>query len=89
MGMKHNPQAGLPPMTRVRFTLPQVKLHPDTRPPACPHCGSVFLNRHGAVAKPRQGPLRQPGDRPQIPLRRLPAARSDTIRRAWTATTRA
>ena len=39
-------------MTRVRFTLPQVKLHPDTRPPACPHCGSVFLNRHGAVAKP-------------------------------------
>ena len=39
-------------MTRVRFTLPQVKLHPDTRPPACPHCGSILLHRHGAVAKP-------------------------------------
>ena len=40
------------PMPRVRFTLPQVKLYPDTRPSACPHCGSVYLNRHGPVTKP-------------------------------------
>ena len=39
-------------MSRVRFTLPQVKLHPDTRPSACPQCGSVYLNRHGTVKKP-------------------------------------
>ena len=39
-------------MTRVRFTLPQVKDYPHTRPSACPHCGSIFLHRHGAVAKP-------------------------------------
>ena len=39
-------------MPRVRFTLPQVKLHPDTRPAACSHCGSVYLHRHGTVAKP-------------------------------------
>ena len=30
-------------MPRVRFTLPQVKLFPDTRPSACTHCGSVNL----------------------------------------------
>ena len=39
-------------MPRVRFTLPQVKLHPDTRPSGCPYCGSVYLNRHGPVTKP-------------------------------------
>ena len=39
-------------MPRVRFTLPEVKDYPDTRPSACPHCGSVFLNRHGSVTKP-------------------------------------
>ncbi len=39
-------------MPRVRFTLPQVKLSPDTRPSACIHCGSVYMNRHGAVTKP-------------------------------------
>ena len=38
-------------MPRVRFTLPQVKDCPDSRPSACPHCGSVLLNRHGTVAK--------------------------------------
>ena len=39
-------------MSTVRFTLPQVKLCPDTRPVACPHCGGVYLNRHGPVTKP-------------------------------------
>ena len=39
-------------MPRVRFTLPQVKVLPATRPSACPHCGSVYLNRHGPVTKP-------------------------------------
>ena len=39
-------------MPRVRFTLPQVKDYPDTRPQGCPHCGSVFLHRHGEVTKP-------------------------------------
>ena len=39
-------------MSRVRFTLPQVKTYPDTRPSACPYCGSVYLNRHGPVTKP-------------------------------------
>lgn len=39
-------------MPRVRFTLPQVKPHPDSRPAACRYCGSVYLHRHGAVAKP-------------------------------------
>ena len=38
-------------MPRVRFTLPQVKDYPDTRPQGCP-CGSVFLHRHGEVTKP-------------------------------------
>ena len=38
-------------MPRVRFTLPQVKLSPDTRPAACPYCGSVYLTRHGQVTK--------------------------------------
>ena len=38
-------------MSRVRFTLPQVKDYPDSRPSACPHCRSVFLNRHGSVTK--------------------------------------
>ena len=39
------------PMLRVRFTLPQVKLSPDTRPSSCPYCGSAYLNRHGLVTK--------------------------------------
>ncbi len=39
-------------MPRVRFTLPQVKLSPDSRPSACVHCGSVLMNRHGPVTKP-------------------------------------
>ena len=39
-------------MPRVRFTFPQVKDYPRTRPSACPHCGSILLHRHGAVAKP-------------------------------------
>ena len=38
-------------MSRVRFTLPQVKDYPDSRPSACPHCRSVLLNRHGSVTK--------------------------------------
>ncbi len=43
-------------MSRVRFTLPQVKDCPDSRPSACPHCGSVLLNRHGRVMKPITDP---------------------------------
>ena len=39
-------------MTRVRFTLPPVKDYPGTRPPACVHGGSPYLNRHGTVVKP-------------------------------------
>ena len=39
-------------MPRVRFTLPQVKTFPDTRPSACPYCDSTYLNRHGPVTKP-------------------------------------
>lgn len=39
-------------MPRVRFTVPQVKSHPDTRPSSCPHCGSSYLHRHGSVTKP-------------------------------------
>lgn len=39
-------------MASVRFILPAVKSVPDTRPAACPHCGSVYLHRHGAVTKP-------------------------------------
>ena len=38
-------------MSRVRFTLPQVKDYPDSRPSACVRCGSVLLNRHGSVKK--------------------------------------
>ncbi len=38
-------------MTRVRFTLPQVKEYPDTRPSSCPHCEGVILHRHGLVEK--------------------------------------
>ena len=38
-------------MPRVRFTLPQVKDYPDSRPSGCAHCGSVLLNRHGSVKK--------------------------------------
>ena len=38
-------------MPRVRFTLPQVKDYPDSRPSACVRCGSVLLNRHGSVKK--------------------------------------
>ena len=38
-------------MPRVRFTLPEVKVSPDTRPTACTYCGSVYLNRHGSVTK--------------------------------------
>ena len=38
-------------MSRVRFTLPQVKDYPDSRPSACPHCRGVLLNRHGKVTK--------------------------------------
>ena len=40
-----------PPMTRVRFTLPQVKEYPDTRPSSCPHCEGVILHRRGQVEK--------------------------------------
>ncbi len=39
-------------MPRVRFTLPEVKESPDTRPSRCPHCGSIYLHRHGSVVKP-------------------------------------
>ena len=39
-------------MSRVRFTLPQVKSVPDTRPPGCMYYESVFLRRHGSVRKP-------------------------------------
>ena len=39
-------------MPRVRFTLPQVRDYPDTRPSACSYCGSVYLHRHGPVTRP-------------------------------------
>ena len=35
-------------MPRVRFTLPQVKARPDSRPSECPRGGGI-LNRHGSV----------------------------------------
>ncbi len=38
-------------MTGVRFTLPQVKEYPDTRPSSCPHCDGVILHRRGQVEK--------------------------------------
>lgn len=44
--------AGLPLLSRVRFTLPQVKRHPDGRPPACSVRGSIYLHRHGSITKP-------------------------------------
>ncbi len=40
-----------PPMTRVRFTLLQVKDYPETRPSSCPHCEGVILHRYGQVEK--------------------------------------
>ena len=39
-------------MPRVRFTLPQVKTRPETRPTKCPHCGGGILRKHGEVQKP-------------------------------------
>ena len=39
-------------MSRVRFTLPQVKVLPDTRPSSCRYCDSAYLSRHGLVTKP-------------------------------------
>ena len=39
-------------MSRVRFALPKIKTFPDARPSACPHHGSIYLHRHGAVTKP-------------------------------------
>ena len=43
-------------MTRVRFTLPQVKRHPDTRPSSCPYCAEVTFQRHGWVSKAVKDP---------------------------------
>jgi len=31
---------------------PQVKTEPEDRPQKCPHCGSVYLHRHGYSTKP-------------------------------------
>ena len=39
-------------MPRVRFTLPEVKEYPDTRPSSCPHCAGVAFHRHALVEKP-------------------------------------
>ena len=39
-------------MPRVRFTLPQVKTRPDSRPLKCPRCGGGILRKHGEVQKP-------------------------------------
>ena len=38
-------------MTRIRFTLAQVKTFPDERPDACEYCGSPILTPHGTVEK--------------------------------------
>lgn len=38
-------------MPRVRFTLPEVKEYPDTRPSSCPYCSGVIFHRHGVVQK--------------------------------------
>ena len=38
-------------MTRIRFTLAQVKTFPDERPDACEYCGSQILTRHGTADK--------------------------------------
>ena len=38
-------------MTRIRFTLAQVKTFPDERPDACKRCGSPILARHGTAEK--------------------------------------
>ena len=53
-GLQQETQTNPPrrmPMPRLRFTPPQVKFFPDTRPSSCPHCGSVYLHRHGLVTK--------------------------------------
>jgi transposase-like protein len=39
-------------MTRVRFTLPEVKSIADSRPDSCPYCQGVVFRRHGRVEKP-------------------------------------
>ena len=39
-------------MPRVRFTLPEVKTRPDSRPTNCPHCDCGVLRKHGEVQKP-------------------------------------
>ena len=31
---------------------PQVKTEPEDRPKKCPHCGSIYLHRHGKSIKP-------------------------------------
>ena len=36
-------------MPRVRFTLPEVKQKPDTRPSSCPRCGGGDFHKHGQV----------------------------------------
>jgi transposase-like protein len=39
-------------MPRIRFTLPQVKAHPEGRPTHCPYCQGSILQRHGITSKP-------------------------------------
>ena len=38
-------------MTRIRFTVAQVKTFPDERRGACEYCGSPILARRGAEDK--------------------------------------
>ncbi len=35
---------------------PQVKAEPEDRPKNCPHCGSIYLHRHGHSTKPVKDP---------------------------------
>lgn len=39
-------------MPRIRFTLPQVKTRPESRPTHCPYCQGSILQRHGWLSKP-------------------------------------
>jgi hypothetical protein len=39
-------------MPRIRFTLPQVKTHPEGRPDHCSYCQGSILQRHGLLQKP-------------------------------------
>ena len=39
-------------MPRVRFSLPEVKKYPDSRPSSCPYCAGVAFHKHARLEKP-------------------------------------